>query len=96
MPCPVTIGVTGRRRERTMQTIDLDCPPGAARPADLIGGIIAGTSLTLPAEHPMVFFGAATYEFDVPREQWERDIQPVIIPRITALYHAGAIRYGSW
>jgi hypothetical protein len=79
-----------------METIDLDCPPGAPRPCQLIAGVIEGTGLELPAEHPTPFFGAAEYSFDVPREKWEAEIQPIIKPRIEALYHSGQIRYGSW
>lgn len=78
------------------QTIELDCPPGGIRANDLIGGVIKGTGLTLPKEIPFSFFGHMVWEFDVSREVWERDIQPIIKPRIEALYHAGQIRYGSW
>lgn len=78
------------------ETIELDCPPGAPRPADLISGIVEGTGLKLPEEHPTPFFGAVVYSFDISREEWELLIQPVIKPRITALYNAGVIRYGSW
>lgn len=79
-----------------METIELDCAPGAPRPKDLIADVVKDTGLQLPEVHPTPFFGAVTYEFDVPREEWELLIQPVIKPRIVALYHAGLIRHGSW
>ena len=78
-----------------METIDLDCAPGGIRPGDLIGGVIEGTGLKL-GEPIATFFGNWTWAFDVPREEWETKIQPIIQPRIEALYHAGTIRYGSW
>jgi len=78
-----------------MQTIELDCPPGGIRPGNLIDDVLAGTNLT-PVGEPSTFFGNWTWEFDVPRDQWVRDVQPIVKPRITALYHAGVIRYGSW
>lgn len=79
-----------------METIDLDCPPGGIRPSDLIAGVIEGTCLKVPETHPTPFFGAAEYSFDCPRDKWVKEIQPVIKPRIEALYHAGVIRYGTW
>jgi hypothetical protein len=79
-----------------MQTIELDCPPGGIRPWDLIEGVIEGTGLTIPTTQPSAFFGCAEWSFDVPRDKWEAEIQPVIKPRIEALYHSGTIRYGSW
>lgn len=78
-----------------MQTIELDCPPGVLRPGDLIDGVLEGTGLV--ADEPISkLFGEWTWAFDVPRARWESEIQPVIKPRIEALYHAGQIRWGSW
>jgi hypothetical protein len=77
-----------------MESIELDCPPGNPRPGDLIEGVIAGTGLTLT--EPSKLFGNWTWTFDVPHEQWVETVQPVIKPRIEALYHQGYIRYGSW
>ena len=83
-----------------MEYIDLDCPPGAPRPGDLISEVVAGTVLEQMVkdmkEQPTPMFGLATWYFDIPRETWESDIQPVIKPRIERLYHNGSIRYGSW
>jgi hypothetical protein len=36
------------------------------------------------------------YVFTIPRAEWEQKYQPVVKARVTALYEAGAIRYGSW
>jgi hypothetical protein len=77
-------------------TIDLDCPPGGIRPRDLIDGVIEGTGLEVK-EHPTPFFGQCRYEFsDITDEEWRERIQPIIKPRIVALYNSGTIRYGSW
>jgi hypothetical protein len=78
-----------------METIDLDCPPGEPRPGDLIGMVLAGTGLAA-GETVGRFFGNWTWEFDVSREEWETRIQPIIKPRIVALYEAGIVRYASW
>ena len=78
-----------------METIDLDCPPGHPRPDDLIEGVLDGTGL-VAGEPVAMFFGNWTWEFDVDRETWETKIQPIIKPRIEALYHEGVIRYGTW
>jgi len=78
-----------------MQSINLDCVPGGIRPGDLITDVIAGTGLKL---NPPVskFFGNWCWEFDVEVDKWMTDIQPIIKPRIEALYHSGLIRYGDW
>lgn len=78
-----------------METIELDCPPGNPRPGDLIAGVLEGTGLKV--EDPvLMLFGEWTWEYDVPREKWVAEIQPIIKPRIEALYHRGLIRWGSW
>lgn len=76
------------------QSIDLDCPPGDPRPGDLIESVLEGTGLT--AGKPSMFFGNWEWMFKVPRKEWESRIQPIIKPRIEALYKSGVIRYGSW
>jgi hypothetical protein len=78
-----------------MESIELDCPPGDPRPGDLIAGVLDGTGLAVPESESRVF-GNWTWTFDVPRDDWVGRIQPIIKPRIEALYHAGVIRYGSW
>lgn len=78
-----------------MQTIEIDCPPGDPRPGDLIADVIAGTGL--PAKDAdSKFFGCWSWSYDIPRDEWEMRIQPIIKPRIEALYERGVIRYGSW
>ena len=77
-----------------MHSIELDCPPGFPRRGALIEGVLAGIGL-VAGETVSRIFGEWTWEFDVPREKWEAEIQPVIKPRIAALYEAGSIRYGS-
>ena len=81
-----------------MESIELDCPPGGIRPWDLIEGVVKDTGLELTAAdlEPGAMFGHREWLFDVDRDKWINDIQPVIKPRIEALYHAGVIRYGSW
>jgi hypothetical protein len=78
-----------------MESIELDCPPGSPRPGDLIDGVIAGTGL--PNKGPgSKFFGNWTWYYDIPRDEWESRIQPIIEPRIKQLLENGSIRYGSW
>jgi len=75
-------------------SIELDCPPGNPRPNDLIQGVIKGTGLE--AEPASTFFGHSWWGFSqIDCEAWDK-IQAITKPRITALYHAGRIRFGSW
>ena len=77
------------------QTIELDCPPGDPRPGDLIASVIEGTGLPL-RERVGAFFGNWTWDYnDIPEAEWEK-VKPILKERITALYHSGVIRYGSW
>ena len=78
------------------QTVELDCPPGATRPDDLIGGVVEGLRQTPP---PVVSkaFGCWTFDFsDVDAAAWQQLWLPTIEKRIVALYNSGAIRYGRW
>jgi hypothetical protein len=78
-----------------IQTIELDCPPGALRPGDLIEGVIKGTGLPRRKDISR-FFGQWTWDYsDIPEDKWKA-IQPKLKERIEALYHRGVIRYGSW
>jgi hypothetical protein len=78
-----------------MQTIELDCAPGMTRPGDLIAGVIEGTGLP-EREACSKFFGNWTWDYsDIPADVWEATKQ-VRKERVTALYHQGMIRYGSW
>ena len=87
--------------EGTRQTIDLDCPPGAVRPWDLIAGVVKDTpleSMLTPEDTAEggAFFGHREWVFTMTQGQWEAEVQPIIKPRIEALYNMGVIRYGSW
>jgi len=78
-----------------MQTIELDCAPGAVRPGDLLPGVLAGTGLE-PRPASSMLFGNWTFDYsDVDSKVWEQ-VKPTIRARIEALYFNGAIRYGSW
>lgn len=77
------------------QSIELDCAPGCPRPGDLIGSVIAGTELP-ERESVSRFFGCWKWDYsDIPTDKWQA-IKPTLKQRIEALYHSGAIRYGSW
>jgi hypothetical protein len=78
-----------------IKTIELDCPPGAPRPDELIQGVIKDTGLEL-REPVGKFFGNFTWDYrDVPDDVWLK-AKPILKTRITALYQCGRIRYGSW
>ena len=77
------------------QTIQLDCPPGGIRPGHLIGAVIDGLGLE-PREPVSKVFGEWTWDYsDVEGSHW-KNIQPRLKERITDLFKAGTIRYGSW
>ena len=77
------------------QTIELDCAPGMTRPGDLIQEVIKDSGLP-EKEDCGRSFGNWTWDYsDIPKGVWEK-AQKLIKSRIEALYHAGAIRYGSW
>jgi hypothetical protein len=42
------------------------------------------------------YFWYSQWAFDVPRDGWVRDVQPVIRPRIIARHEAGVVRAGGW
>ena len=76
-------------------TIELDTPPGAPRPGDLITKILKGTGLK-EREPIGKFFGNWTWDYsDIPCEEWDK-VQLITQPKIERLYHGGVIRYGSW
>ena len=84
-----------------IQTIELDCAPGAIRPGDLIGAVVKGTALqgtdaAQPEASVSRVFGNWTWSFpNIDADVWEA-CRPVLRERITALYEQGVIRYGSW
>jgi len=77
------------------KTIELDCPPGAPRPGDLIDSVIAGTGL--PRKETNVrCFGNWQWDYsEIPDAVWET-VRPTLRERIVKLYESGVIRYGSW
>jgi hypothetical protein len=77
------------------QIIELDCAPGSLRPGHLLPQVIANTGL--PEREPVSKrFGNWTWDYsDIPADVWAK-AKPLLAERITALYHAGTIRYGSW
>lgn len=77
------------------QTIELDCAPFTPRPGDYIDDVIADTGL--PKREPVAkLFGNWTWDYtDIDPDVWAR-LRPLLKERITALYNAGRIRYGSW
>lgn len=77
-----------------MQTIELDCAPGMMRPGDLIEGVLEGVPVKLVEASR--FFGNWTWVVDPADEAVYLQHQEKVKARITALYHQGAIRYGSW
>lgn len=81
--------------DKNQQTIELDCAPGTPRPDSYIDSVIKDTGL--PSREPVSkFFGNWMWVYnDIPAEQWER-VRATLKERITALYNAGRIRYGSW
>lgn len=95
----ITDEVNAMARQRAadpdLQTIELDCPPGPLRPGDLIEEVLEGTGLEVP-ETRSRFMGNWIWEFRMERARWQDEIQPVIAPRIRALYGRGLIRWGSW
>lgn len=82
--------------ETNIETIELECPPGWPRPWDLIVGVCEGTGLEVTSDPVPCTFGYSCWAFKISREEWVERIQPIIKPRIKALYAAGAIRAGSW
>jgi hypothetical protein len=77
------------------QTIEIDCAPGTPRPDTYIAGVIKDTGLQ--AKEPCSKqFGNWVWDYsEVPAEKWA-EIRPILKTRVEALYHSGAIRYGSW
>jgi len=77
------------------QSIELDCPPGWARPDYFIAEVIKGTGLEL-REPVFKWFGNWKWDYsDVQEEQW-LTLRPLLKKRIESLFERGVIRYGSW
>ena len=78
-------------------SIEIDCAPMSPRPDTYLPGIIDGTGL-LVGDFDLVSksFGCWTYDVHADKEQMYQTQVCLIEQRITALYHSGRIRYGSW
>lgn len=78
--------------------ITLDCPPGPCRPDTYIGGVLKDTGLVEDDfDTGPPFFGAQIWRLkDASKAEMFIMAKPVFKKRISALYHAGRIRYGDW
>ncbi len=77
------------------QTIELDCAPFAPRPDSYLPGVVADTPIPV-REAVTKLFGCWVFDYsDIDAETWKY-WNDVIKARVTALYHSGSIRYGSW
>jgi len=74
--------------------IALDCNSFSPRPDTYIVGVLEGTGL-LAGDPVSTMFGNWEWEFEISDNEWD-NIVPTIRERITNLYNAGSIRYGSW
>lgn len=80
-------------------SIELDCPPGSIRPNDLIDGVLRDSGIEpTDFETGAPFFGHQVW---ILKEEANKDAiftasKPTFKERITALYHSGRIRYGTW
>ena len=83
--------------KKKQYTIELDCPPGAPRPGDLLPSVLEGTGVAInPQATVSRFFGNWMWQVpDSQREQYETHREE-IAARIKVLYERGVIRYGSW
>ena len=84
----------GMRRVK-IQSIEIDCPPGAPRPGDLIDSVIEGTELP-KRETVSRVFGNWEWDYtDIDSEVWQK-ANSIISERLKKLYNNGIIRYASW
>jgi hypothetical protein len=83
----------------TSFSIEIDCAPfSGPRPGDLLPAVIAGTPLEgklVPDQPASALFGNWVWPFELTDEEYAA-FRDTIKARITALYHSGSIRYGSW
>ena len=76
--------------------LELDCPPGSPRPGDLLPSVLVGTGLEKDSEATTSrLFGNWRWDFETPVGKHDA-VKGLLKIRITELYHAGLIRYGSW
>lgn len=80
-------------------SIELDCAPGSPRPDDLFPGVIEGTELKI-SDFEIVsrLFGNWMFELKAGKARAASFVsaKATLRKRVEALYHTGAIRYGSW
>lgn len=78
-------------------TIKLNSDPNGPHPSKLLQTLIEGLSLKLDAEYPFDTF-LGNWVWIIPLEQHEQyiKVRDVVQQRITKLYEAKLIRYGSW
>lgn len=81
--------------EAPKYTIELDCEPFFPRPGDLLPSVLEGTGLLL-GEPVAKLFGNWTWVIPADQTALYEENRDLIKARITALYNAGQIRYGSW
>jgi len=84
--------------EGTNHFIEIDCPPGATRPWELIASVVEGTKAKIQPEHlePGAFFGYRRFDFPgLTCQQWDQ-IAKKTKPRLESLYHHGTARNVSW
>ena len=80
-------------------TITVDCRPGAVRPADLLGPILRQNGLSLESDfaEPQHFFGQWTFTLVSSAPPFPPpEVRQRVGDALTALYHAGALRYADW
>jgi hypothetical protein len=80
------------------KSIELDCPPGAPRPWELIGYVTEGTGIVLDESDlaPGAIFGYREWVFPTLTDEEWKAIQPTLKARIVGLHEQGVIRAGSW
>lgn len=80
-------------------SIEIDCAPFTPRPDAYIGAVLEGSGLT-PDDFNTgpPFFGCQAWALKEGEERAKQFAiyQPVFKQRVTSLYEAGKIRYGSW
>lgn len=81
--------------KKSIQTIEIDCPPGYPRPGDLIEDVIKCTGLPLRQDVSRIF-GMWEWDYnDIDPEVW-KNAKPILEERLTKLYDNGVCRYCSW
>jgi len=87
----------GPQVDRKVLSIEMDCPPGAPRPGDLLPDVLAGTGIVIDPEDA-VSRSFGNWKWIIPVEFASHyDLHRELIKsRIQRLYKLGRIRYGSY